>query len=132
MIDLAIRARLLAVPAITAIVGDQIKAQKGDEGGYPLITYWQVAAGADDTTPMTGTVNIFRTIQQVEFYASSRGQLLDLMRLTREALDGFNNQTWGGLDIRSSRFQDQADREHQSGPDVYWSWQQYRIVLADN
>jgi hypothetical protein len=131
MIDVALRSRLLALPGVTGIVGNQIKAQKGDVGTYPMITYWQVVAGVEETTPLVGASGVFRTIQQIEFYSTIRLELLNLMREARMGLDGFVNQTWGGVDIKASRFQDQSDREHQAGPDAYWSWQQYRIVWAD-
>ena len=131
MIEAALYARL-TTPTMGAKVRDQVTSTQTDyETG--MVVYQQIAAGVEDTRSVGGPVTIFRTLQQIDIYATKKSRALALANEVRTRLDGQINQTWGGLTIKASIFDDQRAGNFQDTPEisgVYRIIQQYRIVYA--
>lgn len=130
MIDAALFARLTSATA-SAIIATRAYPQKAPpDATYPLLTYFQVTAGVEDTRVLAGPVTHFRTLQQIDLYARTRAAAIALANAVRTDLDGLVNQTWGGLSIKASIFDLQLDLTFEAEPNLHRIMQQYRIAYA--
>ena len=132
MIHAAIFAHLSADAGLTALVGTRIYPQEGLENAvYPLISYFQVSSGDTWSRGLTGPQRHFRTLWQFDIIARTPIEAIAVAGALRAALDGLVNQTWGGVSIPASLFDDQFNGNFEPAPNVHRIIQQYRICYAE-
>lgn len=132
MIDNAVFSRLSNDGAINALIGTRIYPQMAKEDAtYPLILYHQISSGQADARCMAGVADHFRTLVQIDIYGPSKSGINTIAKAVRASLDDKIKQTWGGLKIAASMFDDQFDSGYEPGSNLYRIIQQYRIVLEE-
>ena len=130
MIGAAIYARLSADAGVSALVGTRIYPGAGPENAtYPLVLYNQIDSGA--VRDLASVTDHFRTLQQIDVYAATKGNAVAIAAAVRASLDYKLNQTWGGLSIPASRFDDQFDSGFDEGSNLHRIIQQYRISYKE-
>lgn len=130
MIGAAIYARLSGDAGVSALVGTRIYPGAGPEGAtYPLVLYNQIDSGA--VRDLSSATDHFRTLQQIDVYATTKSSAVAIAAAVRASLDYKLNQTWGGLSIPASRFDDQFDSGFEEGSNLHRIIQQYRISYKE-
>ena len=104
-----------------------------EDPATPYVLYSQVSDGASDARGMVGPASYFRTLQQIDVFASDRATADRLANAIRAALDGVDSETtWGGMTIRAAHFDSQLDGSFEDQPNLYRVIQQFRIVWKEN
>ena len=130
MLDTALFERLTTATA-AAIIATRAYPQKAPpDATYPLTTFFQVAAGVEDTRVLAGPVGHFRTLWQLDHYARRRSEVIALANAARADLDGLTNQTWAGLTIAACIFDQQQDLTFEPDANLHRIMQQFRICYA--
>ncbi|MEO9521714.1 MAG: DUF3168 domain-containing protein [Parasphingorhabdus sp.] len=130
MIAEAIYSRLSTDAGVTTLVGTRVFPMVAPENeDYPLITYQQIDAGP--ARDLGSATDHFRTIQQIDIYSRNKIEAQNVADAVRAALDHKINQTWGGKNIPSSRFDDQFDSGFEESTNLHRIIQQYRISYKE-
>jgi hypothetical protein len=106
-----VRAILIADPAVTALVGDRISpVETAEKIAFPNITLMLNTTAPYDT--LLGWAGVDRNEVQIECWAFSYQQALDIARAARQALEAANL-------VCLSRFSDEFIAEPGTDPGVY-------------
>lgn len=130
MISTALYSRLSTDAGVTALVGTRIYPQRGPENAtYPLVLYQMIDSGP--VRDLASATDHFRTLMQIESYATTQLAAEAIAAAVRASLDYKINQTWGGVSIPASRFDDQFDSGFDEGSNLHRIIQQYRISYKE-
>lgn len=98
----AIRARLLATAAVTALCGNRIDfGASGQGAAYPRVVLWTIGDAEGHNLQGPDGHSIGRI--QCDVYALTYGASKQLSRAVRAALDGYSGNGFQGVFLASSR-----------------------------
>jgi hypothetical protein len=129
MIETALRAQLLATPAVTALVGQRIYAlilpqkPQGGAGWVPAVTYQRIAAIRENA--LDGATGLVGVRFQVDSWALTYAEVKDLAAAVRGALNGFAGAV-GGENVQGSFLLADTDR-YESEVELFRVSQDFRV-----